>query len=106
MPLEERTKRFEISKLFLVKRRESLKRITSDKGNVFRINRSIQAEGAFGNTKSNMRFHRFQSRGKDSVLTELLILTLGHNINKLHRKIQNGHTGQYLLPYKEENQAV
>ena len=100
-PLEERTKKFEISKCFLAKRRESLKRITSEEGHIFRVNRSIQAEGAFGNMKSNMGFHRFQTRGKDNVLTELVILALGHNINKLHSKIQNGHTGQYILPYKE-----
>jgi hypothetical protein len=54
-----------------------------------RVNRSIQAEGAFGVLKSDYRFNRFLTRGKNNVETELLLLCFGYNINKLHAKIQN-----------------
>ncbi len=54
-----------------------------------RVNRSIQAEGAFGVLKSDYRFNRFITRGKNNVETELLLLCFGYYINKLHAKIQN-----------------
>ncbi len=49
------------------------------------MNRSIQAEGAFGVLKNDYGFQRFLLRGKTKVkLLEILLLCLGYNINKLH----------------------
>jgi hypothetical protein len=50
-PLEARTKHLEVSKVFQKKRSEDLERILTDEGCQLRMNRSIQAEGSFADTK-------------------------------------------------------
>lgn len=100
IPLEDRTKRLEISKLFHNKRTDSLERILSDEGIKLRVNRSIQVEGAFANIKEDMSFRRFLSRGKKSVLAESILLAMGHNLNKLHNKIQNDRCASYMHEVK------
>ena len=64
------------------------------------MNRSIQVEGAFGVLKNDYEFQRFLLRGKTKVKLEILLLSLGYNINKLHAKIQNERTGSYLFAVK------
>lgn len=44
-------------------REASLARITTEEGKLLRVNRSIQAEGAFGQLKHNRNFARFQTAG-------------------------------------------
>lgn len=100
IPLEKRTKRLEISKEFMRYRKENLERITSPEGIQLRINRSIQAEGSFAQIKQDMGFRRFLSRGKPNVLTESILLAIGHNIKKLHRKIQDDRLGQHLFSFE------
>ncbi len=100
-PLEERVKSLETSKVFNKYRKENLKRILSDKGCQLRMNRSIQAEGSFGELKQDMGFRRFLSKGKKNVLAESILLAIAHNINKLHNKIQSGRTNTHLYPLKE-----
>ena len=98
LPLEQRTKHFEVSKYFQSKRTEAQQLITSKEGIQLRMNRSIQSEGAFGVVKGNMSFRRFLSRGHKNVLVEIMLLAMGYNINKLHRKIQAGLERRYLFP--------
>lgn len=100
-PLEERTKHLQVSKKFNQYRKESLERITSEVGCQLRMNRSIQAEGSFGELKQNMGFRRFLSRGAKNVKAESVLLAIAHNINKLHHKIQAGKTGQHLFDLKK-----
>jgi hypothetical protein len=95
-PVEERVKRFHVSKTFIRQRSEAEARITSEEGILLRINRSIQVEGAFGVLKEDMDFRQFLLRGHVKVETELLILCMAYNVNKLHNKIQNGRCGMYL----------
>ena len=57
-------KRLYISKSFLEKCQESYENILSEKGIQYRMNRSIQVEGAFGVLKNDYRFQRFLHRGK------------------------------------------
>jgi hypothetical protein len=97
-PLEERTKHFEVSKQFLRQRQEDLERITSKEGVQLRINRSIQAEGAFAMMKADMNFRRFLSRGTANVLVEIMLVAMAYNIQKLHYKIQSDRAGQHLFP--------
>lgn len=99
-PLEERTKHLEISKVFQEKRQDNLERILSDEGIELRINRSIQSEGAFADVKGDMEFRRFLTRGYQNVLAESILLAMGHNINKLHHKIQNDCIARYLHEVK------
>ena len=76
--------------------------ILSEKGILYRMNRSIQqVEGAFGVLKNNYEFQRFLLRGKTKVKLEILLLCMGYNLNKLHAKIQNERTGSHLFPVKE-----
>ena len=92
-PLEERTKKLQVSKTFLKYREADLERILSDDGILFRTNRSIQAEGSFGDIKQDMQFRRYLSKGTSNVLAESTLLAMARNINKLHNKIQKGRTG-------------
>lgn len=99
-PLEERTKTVHVSKTFLKYRQEDLERILTDEGIVLRMNRSIQAEGSFGDLKQDMQFRRYVSKGTSNVLAESILLAMARNINKLHNKIQKGRTGTHLFPVK------
>ena len=47
IPLQERVKRLEVSKVFQREREENLARIRRTEGILLRMNRSIQVEGAF-----------------------------------------------------------
>lgn len=94
-------KRLYISKSFLEKRQESYENILSEKGIQYRMNRSIQVEGAFGVLKNDYEFQRFLLRGKTKVKLEILLLSMGYNLNKLHAKIQNERTGSHLFEVKE-----
>lgn len=94
-------KRLYISKSFLEKRQESYENILSEKGIQYRMNRSIQVEGAFGVLKNDYEFQRFLLRGKTKVKLEILLLSMGYNVNKLHAKIQNERTGSHLFEVKE-----
>ena len=46
--------------------------------------------------KQEMGFRRFLMRGGIKVQTELLLLCMAYNVNKLHSKIQSGRCGTYL----------
>lgn len=93
-------KKLSVSKTFIARRQESYKNILSDTGILYRMNRSIQVEGAFGVLKNDYEFQRFLLRGKTKVKLEILLLCFGYNINKLHAKIQNNRLKSYLFPLK------
>ena len=93
-------KRLYVSKSFIEKRQESYENILSEKGILYRMNRSIQVEGAFGVLKNDYEFQRFLLRGKTKVKLEILLLCMGYNLNKLHAKIQNDRTGKYMFEIK------
>lgn len=99
-PLEERTKTLQVAKTFVKYRQKDLERILSDDGILFRTNRSIQAEGSFGDLKQDMSFRRYLSKGTSNVLAESILLAMARNINKLHNKIQKGKTGTHLFPLR------
>lgn len=101
LPLEARTKHFEVAKLFQQKREEARARITTEEGKLLRMNRSIQAEGAFGEIKADMDFRRFLCRGTQNILAESILLGLAHNVNKLHNKIQSDRCKSHLHALKK-----
>lgn len=72
----------------------------SETGIPYRMNRSLQIEGAFGVLKNDYEFQKFLLRGKTKVKLEILLLSMGYNLNKLHAKIQNDRTGNHLFPVK------
>ena len=93
-------KRFQVSKKFIALRQESYENILSETGIKYRMNRSIQVEGAFGVLKNDYGFPKFLFRGKTKVKLEILLLCFGYNINKLHAKIQNNRTKSHMFPIK------
>jgi transposase len=90
-------RKLQVSKKFIAQREASLERITSPMGILLRMNRSIQAEGAFGTIKQNYGFRQFLLRGNKKVSTEILVLAMAYNINKLHSKIQQNRMGTQLF---------
>ena len=86
-------RRLEVSNEFQLQREDSLKNIASEQGILLRVNRSIQVEGAFGVIKEDYGFRRFLLRGKKKVMTEILLMAIAYNINKLHNKIQSNRHG-------------
>ena len=94
---DESTKTLSLCWEFERLRAVSLANISSDKGILYRINRSIQAEGTFGVIKQDWGFRRFLLRGKQNILTEIGILAFAFNMNKLCAKIQQNRTGTQLF---------
>ena len=90
-------RKLSLSKTFLRQREESRQRIMSPDGVLLRMNRSIQAEGAFGVIKQDYGFRQFLLRGNKMVKTEMHLMAISFNINKLHNKIQANRTGSQLF---------
>ena len=99
-------RKLEHSKLFHKYRQRSLKNITSEKGIVLRMNRSIQVEGAFGVLKEDYGFRRFLTRGKKNVKTEMLFHCFAYNFKKYHNKIAQKRTKTYLFEKKKANEKL
>lgn len=95
-PLDERKKKLSVSRVYEEKRRECLEGITTERGTLLRMNRSIQAEGSFAFIKEDMGFRQYLYRGKENVLTESIVAAFAYDILKLHFKIQKNKTGIHL----------
>lgn len=70
-------------------RKKSEKRISSDKGKEERLNRSIQAEGAFSKLKDGLNYTRYRHKGKEKAHLEMTLMSLAINMNTLYSKIIN-----------------
>ena len=96
-PLEERDKVLYVSKRFAAQREQMEEKINTEQGKLLRVNRSIQAEGAFAMVKEDMDFRRFLLRGSAKVEVEWTLLSLAYNLLKLHHKLQKGRLGTGLI---------
>lgn len=56
----------------------------SERGKELRSQRCIEIESCFGDIKHNMKFRRFHLRGKAKVYTEMILVSMAHNVRKLH----------------------
>ena len=65
---------------------EVLNNLNSVHGALLRMNRSIQAEGAFGEIKWNRGYKRLRRRGIEGVILELGLISCGFNLHKYHLK--------------------
>ena len=106
IPLEERTKRLNVSKYFARQREAMEKKISTAEGILLRVNRSIQAEGVFAMIKEDMNFRRFLTRGNRNVQTEWYLVSMAYNIWKLHHKIQTGRLGSHLFAQGRPNKIL
>jgi hypothetical protein len=80
-------------------RRQSNYNITTEDGITQRINRSIQAEGMFSKLKDGLRYDRFRHRGMKRVVSDITLMAMGINLNKLHSKNIKNQTG--IIEYKK-----
>ena len=87
----QKTKGLYISETFIKCREESLKNITSEEGIEERINRSIQAEGAFSKLKDGAGYDRFHHIGKENATSEINLMAIALNLNKLETKLKNNN---------------
>ena len=65
---------------------EVLRNLNSTHGALLRMNRSIQAEGVFGNIKWNRAYSRARRRGLKGMFLELGLIFCGFNLYKYHLK--------------------
>lgn len=66
--------------------REVLDNLNCIHGALLRMNRSIQAEGAFGGLKWNRSYTRARRRGLDGLILETALISCGFNLHKFHLK--------------------
>lgn len=65
---------------------EVLDNLNSEKGIILRMNRSIQAEGAFGILKQDRGYRRIVRKSLIKVTLEAYLIAIGYNIYKYHNK--------------------
>ena len=82
---DEDFKIFEINPEMVRYRQQAEENLLSVKGIEMRVNRSIQAEGAFGVVKQDMGYTRFRRTSIDRVRMEFALTILGYNIRKLFK---------------------
>lgn len=92
-------RRMEYSPAFAAYRERTLRDIQTERGILLRMNRSIQAEGAFGIWKEDCGFRRFLLRGRENALTETLLMGFAYDVNKLHAKTKHNRL-KFLLHEK------
>ena len=59
--------------------------LATDLGKQLYRKRQPSIEPVYGHTKHNRRFHRFNYRARLAVRTEWRLVTMSHNLTKLHR---------------------
>ena len=67
-----------------VYRKLAAQNLHSEKGQTLRKRRGLEIESCFGDIKHNMGFWRFHLRGLQKVKTEITIISMAHNLRKLH----------------------
>lgn len=87
------------SPMFEEYRKESESNLKTNEGINQRLNRSIQAEGAFSKIKDGLGYDRFRHRSMKKVVADIIMVAMGINLNKLHIKILNDQTG--VIEYKK-----
>lgn len=80
-------------------RKESEENLSTKEGINHRINRSIQSEGVFSKLKDGLGYNRFHHRGMKSIVSDMILMSLGINLNKLHTKLIQGQSK--VIEYKK-----
>lgn len=71
----------------LIEYQEEVKEnLKTEEGKEWMKQRSIQAEGIFGQIKQNNEYDRLWRRGKMGVKLEILLVAIGHNLRKYHKR--------------------
>lgn len=67
---------------------EVQRNLSSEEGIERMKQRSIQAEGIFGQIKQDNGYDRLRRRGMNGVKLEILLISIGHNLRKYHTRKQ------------------
>jgi len=92
-----KTKELQIKPEFREHRATSLQNISTERGIILRMNRSIQVEGAFGVLKADYKFRRFLLRSRVKISTELHLLALAYDLKKLWAKLMGNRLQTHLF---------
>ena len=68
-------------------KKQAKEKLLSKEGIAHRKRRCWDIEAVFGNIKHNMNFKRFMLRGMEKVETEMGLIAMAHNLNKLTKMI-------------------
>lgn len=79
--------------------------ITSPEGKEIRVNRSIQAEGAFAQIKNNWSFRRFLRKGMNGIYTEWALICMAMNAIHLGNRLAQNKVGDPFYHRIEEKSA-
>lgn len=79
-----------VSEKFERFKQQARNNLLSDKGLKLRKQRGIEDESVFGDIKRNQSFERFHLKGKEKVKTEFGIVSIAHNLRKIHCKLLKG----------------
>lgn len=90
-------RRIRVSHKLNEQNRKATELITTEKGILLRMNRSIQVEGAFGVIKQDFRFRRFLTRGKAKTETQFFLISFAYNVEKLCNRINSNRFGHSLF---------
>lgn len=63
--------------------------LETETGREYRKQRSIQAEGAFGQIKEDFRYTRLHRTGMENVNLEIHLVCIGHNLRKLYTRLNS-----------------
>lgn len=80
-------RRININKELTSFHKEVIENLQSIQGSLLRMNRSIQAEGAFGILKQDRFYRRIVRKGLTQVMLELTLIACAYNIYKYHNKL-------------------
>lgn len=103
-PVGERYKNLTVSKKFEELSAGKYELINSREEKKLRMNRSIQAEGSFGDIKADSAFTSFLCRGRDNVYAENVLFAMTHKLGWPHSRIQNDRLDLHLYELKERTQ--
>lgn len=81
---KENNRTLAVSTKLEVYRKLTRQNLHSETGRALRKRRGYEIESCFGDIKHNMGFRRFHLRGLQKVKTEITILSMAHNLRKLH----------------------
>lgn len=79
-------RRVDINEALWTLQKEARENLQSNLGIELRMQQSAQVEGAFGVIKGNAGFRRFNRRGIENVKFEFILIAIGYNLSKLHKK--------------------
>ena len=83
-----KTRTVRINRELTAMHQEVIENLESIQGALLRMNRSIQAEGTFGIIKNDRWYKRIVRREIKSVLLEVFLVSIGHNLYKYYNKQQ------------------